>query len=108
MKSALESPGSFESVLNPLSRLRSKTSVVCNVSDELWVSCVKLALDESDVSQERLQRSEVRSNFVLAKLGLEKMGFLPFEKYGQNLDLCIKNMVGAEHLGAGVFFNNRK
>jgi hypothetical protein len=48
----LESSGTFESVLNPLFLLRSKKSVVCNVSDGLWESCVKLALDATEVSQE--------------------------------------------------------
>lgn len=51
-KSTLEGRGTFESALNPLFLLRSKKSIVCNVSDGLWVLCVKLALDVSEVSQE--------------------------------------------------------
>ena len=74
IKSTLESSGTFESVLNPLFLLRSKKSIVCNVSGGLWVSCVKLALDASEVSQEWSQRSEVRSVSVLAEFGVRKGG----------------------------------
>ena len=51
--------------------------------------------------------SGMRSVSVLAEFGVRKRwGFCHLKKYGQNLNLCIKNVwmvVGAEHLGAGFF-----